>query len=69
MLKFVEGDLFFPLGLLLFVPDAGLGCLFPTSASLVLLLFSGLELTRFSMANGEVDFLPADGVTAVGGVL
>lgn len=71
MLKFVEGDLFLPLGLLLLV-DTGLGCLLSTSASPGLLLLfvcvSGLELTRLSIVNGEVLFLLVGGVALRAGV-
>lgn len=69
ILKFVEGDLFFPLGLRLLLADVGLGRLSPTPASLGLLLFSGLELTRFSIVNGDVLFFAAAGASAVGEVL
>lgn len=47
--------------------DGGLGFLSPTSPGL--LLFSGFELTRFSIVNGEVLFFAAVGASAVGGVL
>lgn len=67
ILKFVEGDLFFPLGLRLLLADGGLGFLPPASPGL--LLFSGFELTRFSIVNGEVLFFAAVGASAVGGVL
>lgn len=67
ILKFVEGDLFFPLGLRLLLADGGLGFLSPTSPGL--LLFSGFELTRLSIVNGEVLFFAAVGASAVGGVL
>ena len=67
ILKFVEGDLFFPLGLRLLLADGGLEFLSPASPGL--LLFSGFELTRFSMVNGEVLFFAAVGASAVGGVL
>lgn len=67
ILKFVEGDLFFPLGLRLLLADGGLGFLSPAPPGL--LLFSGFELTRFSIVNGEVLFFAAVGASAVGGVL
>lgn len=71
MLKFVEGDLFLPLGLLLLVAT-GLGCLLSMSASLGLLFLlvcvSGVELTRLSMVNGDVLFLPVGGVALRAGV-
>lgn len=69
ILKFVEGDLLFPLGLRLLLADVGMGCLPPTPASPGLLLFSGFELTRFSIVNGDVLFFAAAGASAVGGVL
>ena len=47
--------------------DGGLEFLSPASPGL--LLFSGFELTRFSMVNGEVLFFAAVGASAVGGVL
>ena len=47
--------------------DGGLGFLSPASPGL--LLFSGFELTRFSIVNGEVLFCAAVGASAVGGVL